>query len=82
MDIRWKLQMQTHIKSQLLKSVKHSRTWDHLNVEFDTPAWVSRMISMVWTFSSVESHLASSGELGRKMTSGTKTIKVNMVQTM
>lgn len=70
----------THMNNQLFISVKHSRTCDHLNVEFEIPALVRRINSMVWIFSSTDSHFASTGELGRNMTSGTKTTKVRMAQ--
>lgn len=52
------------MNSQLLKSVKHSRTCFHLNVLLDTPEYVSLIIEIVWTFSSVVSHLASTGVSG------------------
>ena len=71
-----------YMNNQLFRSVNDSRTCDHLNVEFVIPAWVSRMTSMVCTFSSVDSHFASSGELGRKMSRGKKTAKVKRAQTI
>lgn len=74
---KWKL---SHMNSQLLRSVKDSRTCDHLNVEFEIPEWVSRMSWIVWTFSSVESHLASSGEFGKNIRRGMKMAKVKTAQ--
>lgn len=70
------------MNSQLLTSTKHSLTCAHLNVELEMPACVSRIKSMVWTFSSIDSHFASTGELGRKKIKRIDTKKVRMTQMM
>lgn len=70
----------TNINNQLFTSNKHSCTCVHLTVEFTIPARVLRIISIVCTFSSVDSHFASTGELGRKKTNGRKIANVTTAQ--
>lgn len=68
------------MNNQLLMSKKHSLTWSHFHVEFTIPALVLRIISIVCTFSSVDSHFASTGVFGRKNTKGRNIANVTIAQ--
>lgn len=70
------------MNNQLFGSVKHSLTCFHLKVEFEMPECVSRICSMVWIFSLVLSHFASTGEFGRNIANTTVTRMVKTAQIM